>query len=95
MEHTGMDGTSPLNITNPSASVLSKVRTHFDLIAALSHHTFLQIAASIADKFAGRKVVACIIMKQGADDSGQVVSLGTGNRCVTLGSNRELKQQRF
>lgn len=81
--HTGMDGASPLNITNPSASVLSKVRTHFDLIAALSHHTFLQIAASIADKFAGRKVVACIIMKQGADDSGQVVSLGTGNRCVT------------
>lgn len=74
---------SPLNITNPPASVLSKVRTHFDLIAALSHHTFLQIAASISDKFAGRKVVACIIMKTGADDSGRVVAVGTGNRCVT------------
>ena len=74
---------SPLNITIPPASVLSKVRTHFDLIAALSHHTFLQIAASISDKFAGRKVVACIIMKTGADDSGRVVALGTGNRCVT------------
>ena len=74
---------SPLNITNPPANVLSKVRTHFDLIAALSHHTFLQIAASISDKFAGRKVVACIIMKTGADDSGRVVAVGTGNRCVT------------
>ena len=74
---------SPLNITNPPANVLSKVRTHFDLIAALSHHTFLQIAASISDKFAGRKVVACIIMKTDADDSGRVVAVGTGNRCVT------------
>lgn len=81
--NTGADNGSSLNITDPSASVLSKVRTHFDLIAALSHHTFLQIAASVADKFAGRKVVACIIMKQGADDFGRVIAVGTGNRCVT------------
>ena len=79
----GSEEGSPLNITDPHASVLSKVRTHFDLIAALSHHTFLQIAASISDKFAGRKVVACIIMKTGTDDSGRVVAVGTGNRCVT------------
>ena len=79
----GAEEGSPLNITNPPTSVLSKVRTHFDLIAALSHHTFLQIAASISDKFAGRKVVACIIMKTSADDSGRVVAMGTGNRCVT------------
>ena len=77
------DDGSPLNITSPSASVLSKVRTHFDLIAALSHHTFLQIAASVTDKFAGRKVVACIIMKKDTNDSGRVVAVGTGNRCVT------------
>ena len=81
--NVGAEEGSPLNITNPPANVLSKVRTHFDLIAALSHHTFLQIAASISDKFAGRKVVACIIMKTGADDSGRVVAVGTGNRCVT------------
>ena len=81
--NVGADDGSPLNITSPSAGVLSKVRTHFDLIAALSHHTFLQIAASITDKFAGRKVVACIIMKQGTDDSGRVIAVGTGNRCVT------------
>lgn len=81
--NVGAEEGSPLNITDPPANVLSKVRTHFDLIAALSHHTFLQIAASISDKFAGRKVVACIIMKTGADDSGRVVAVGTGNRCVT------------
>ena len=81
--NVGGDDGSVLNIVEPSASVLSKVRTHFDLIAALSHHTFLQIAASIADRFAGRKVVACMIMKRSADDSGRVVAVGTGNRCVT------------
>ncbi|XP_078366206.1 uncharacterized protein LOC144650414 isoform X1 [Oculina patagonica] len=81
--NAGAEDGSPLNITSPSANVLSKVRTHFDLIATLSHHTFLQIAASISDKFAGRKVVACIIMKNGADDSGRVVAVGAGNRCVT------------
>ena len=81
--NAGAEEGSPLNITGPPATILSKVRTHFDLIAALSHHTFLQIAASISDKFAGRKVVACIIMKKGTDDSGRVVAVGTGNRCVT------------
>ena len=72
-----------LAITDPSASVLSKVSTHFDLIAALSLHKFLQIAASISEKFAGRKVVACMIMKNSPEDSGRVVAVGTGNRCVT------------
>ncbi|XP_029199446.2 LOW QUALITY PROTEIN: uncharacterized protein LOC114964269 [Acropora millepora] len=77
------DNTASLHISNPSASTLSKATTHFDRIAALSHNAFLQIAATIADKFAGRKVVACIIMKQGDEDSGKVVAVGTGNRCVT------------
>lgn len=81
--NAGANGGAALHMTNLSAGALSKVRTHFDHIAALSHHAFLQIAASIADKFAGRKVVACIIMKQGAEDPGQVVAVGTGNRCVT------------
>ncbi|EDO49999.1 predicted protein [Nematostella vectensis] len=70
-------------LSQPSPGSLSGVRTHFDLIAALAHHAFLQIAASIPDKFAGRKVVACIIMKASLEDSGRVVSLGAGNRCVT------------
>ena len=59
------------------------VRTHFDSMAALSHHAFLQVAAAIPDKFAGRKVIACMIMKYTPEDSGRVVSLGAGNRCVT------------
>ena len=80
---SAQSGGAPLNVTQPSPETLHGVRTHFDLMAALSHHVFLQIAASITEKFAGRKVVACMIMKTSAQDSGRVVSLGCGNRCVT------------
>ena len=55
---------------------------HFDQIAALSHHAFLQVARVIQEKFAGRKVVACIIMKT-YEESGRAVCLATGNRCIT------------
>ena len=56
--------------------------THFDQIAGLSHHAFLQVAHVIQEKFAGRKVVACIIMKT-YEESGRAVCLATGNRCIT------------
>lgn len=72
-----------LNMSQPSLSSLSGARTHFDMIAALSQHAFVQLAATIPEKFAGRKVIACIVMKRGAQDPGNVVSLGAGNRCVT------------
>ncbi|XP_030849188.1 double-stranded RNA-specific adenosine deaminase-like [Strongylocentrotus purpuratus] len=57
--------------------------TFYDRIAALSHQTFNSLAASIPDSISGRKVLAALIMKQGEDDEGMVISLGTGNRCVT------------
>ncbi|XP_041467105.1 double-stranded RNA-specific adenosine deaminase-like [Lytechinus variegatus] len=57
--------------------------TFFDRIAALSHQTFNSLAASIPDSISGRKVLAALIMKRGEEDEGTVISLGTGNRCVT------------
>ncbi|XP_031551284.1 double-stranded RNA-specific editase Adar-like [Actinia tenebrosa] len=75
--------TNQLNLSQPNLSSLNCARTHFDMIAALSQHAFVQLAATIPDKFAGRKVIACIVMKKGAQDPGIVVSLGAGNRCVT------------
>ena len=57
--------------------------THFDLMAALSHQLFARIAPTVSASFAGRKVIACMIMKSNVDDSGRVVSLGAGNRCIT------------
>ena len=57
--------------------------THFDRMAALSHQLFARLAPTVAAAFAGRKVVACIVMKADDVDGGRVVSLGTGNRCIT------------
>ncbi|XP_046859187.1 double-stranded RNA-specific adenosine deaminase-like [Xenia sp. Carnegie-2017] len=57
--------------------------THFDHMAALSHQLFSRLASMVSVSFAGRKVIACIIMKTSAEDCGRVVSLGVGNRCIT------------
>ena len=37
----------------------------------------------VQEKFAGRKVIACMIMQNGFEDSGHVVAMGAGNRCIT------------
>ena len=78
-----LDQGSQNNQQNLSQPSLASARTHFDIIAALSQHTFVQLAATIPENFAGRKVIACIVMKKGVQDTGSVVSLGAGNRCVT------------
>ena len=57
--------------------------THFDKIASLSHHTFIKLSSEVQEKFAGRKVIAAIVMKTYEDETGIVVSVGAGNRCIT------------
>ncbi|XP_060559029.1 uncharacterized protein LOC132719290 isoform X2 [Ruditapes philippinarum] len=58
--------------------------THFDTVAALTHRGFTALVSQItAESFAGRKVIAGLVMKRSADDVGVLVSLGTGNRCIT------------
>ena len=62
---------------------LSASATHFDRIAVLSHRTFIEISSTVHENLAGRKVIACMIMKKKMDDNGVVVAMGTGNRCIT------------
>eukprot|EP00112_Aurelia_sp_Birch-Aquarium-sp1_P005980 Seg1670.10 transcript_id=Seg1670.10/GoldUCD/mRNA.D3Y31 product="Double-stranded RNA-specific adenosine deaminase" protein_id=Seg1670.10/GoldUCD/D3Y31 len=57
--------------------------SHFDKIASLSHHTFIKLSSEVQEKFAGRKVIAAIIMKTYEDETGICVSVGAGNRCIT------------
>ncbi|XP_066921097.1 double-stranded RNA-specific adenosine deaminase-like [Clytia hemisphaerica] len=64
-------------------NVLSPNATHFDKMAALSHRTFIEKSNMVQEKFAGRKVIACMIMKRAESDEGVVVALGAGNRCIT------------
>ncbi|XP_021345781.1 double-stranded RNA-specific editase 1-like isoform X3 [Mizuhopecten yessoensis] len=57
--------------------------THFDRVAAITHQHFNSLVATIADNFAGRKVIAGLVMKTSEADLGTVISIGTGNRCIT------------
>ncbi|KAF5898179.1 double-stranded RNA-specific adenosine deaminase, partial [Clarias magur] len=56
--------------------------TLHDQFAMLSHQRFNALTSRIQHSLLGRKILATIIMKRGADSLGTVVSLGTGNRCV-------------
>lgn len=78
---TNNSGTGDIisDIKNPSPTGLS----HFDNIAALSNRAYFQLSTKIQTKFAGKKVIACIVMEKGFGNSGSVVALGTGNRCIT------------
>ena len=58
--------------------------TFYDHIAALSHQTFNSLAASIPDSISGRKVLAALIMRQGEEDEGMVISLGTGRMMIVM-----------
>ncbi|TRZ01319.1 hypothetical protein DNTS_020887 [Danionella cerebrum] len=56
--------------------------TMHDQIAMLSHQRFNALTARIQHSLLGRKILATIVMRNGTDSLGKVVSLGTGNRCV-------------
>ncbi|XP_070532648.1 double-stranded RNA-specific adenosine deaminase-like isoform X2 [Ptychodera flava] len=56
---------------------------HADKIAALSHQTFNAVVANIPECISGRKILAALVMFRDCEDQGTVISLGTGNRCVT------------
>ncbi|XP_028399932.1 double-stranded RNA-specific adenosine deaminase-like [Dendronephthya gigantea] len=72
-----------LDLSNLPTIPRNNTWTHFDHMAALSHQLFARIAPTVSASFAGRKVIACMIMKTSDQDPGQVVSLGAGNRCIT------------
>lgn len=72
-----------LDLSNLPTIPRNNTWTHFDHMAALSHQLFARIAPTVSASFAGRKVIACMIMKTSDQDPGRVVSLGAGNRCIT------------
>ena len=53
--------------------------THFDKMAALTHRGFTALVSQIrSESFAGRKVIAGLVMKRSEADTGILISLGTG-----------------
>ncbi|XP_041365341.1 double-stranded RNA-specific adenosine deaminase-like [Gigantopelta aegis] len=57
--------------------------THFDKVAGLVHQAFNALIASIPEALAGRKIIAGLVMKRNEKDVGVVISIGSGNRCIT------------
>ncbi|XP_059138983.1 double-stranded RNA-specific adenosine deaminase-like [Physella acuta] len=57
--------------------------TIHDKIAAKVHQTYNQLIATVPESFPGRKVIAGIVMEIDSIDTSKVVSLGSGNRCIT------------
>ncbi|XP_069074311.1 double-stranded RNA-specific adenosine deaminase isoform X2 [Pleurodeles waltl] len=56
--------------------------TFHDHIAMLSHQCFNFLTARVQHSLLGRKILAAIIMRHSEEDTGTVISIGTGNRCV-------------
>ena len=67
-------------LQNPGPTVAPSNMTHFDKMAALTHRGFTALVSQITgENFAGRKVIAGLVMKRSEDDTGVLVSLGTGS----------------
>ena len=62
---------------------VSKYSNHYDQLAVLSYAKFNELLISVPNYVNfGRKILATIIMKRSDAEYGQVVAVGTGNRCV-------------
>ncbi|NXH42637.1 DSRAD deaminase, partial [Dicaeum eximium] len=68
-------------VVSPSQLPVSGSTLH-DQMAMLSHQRFNTLTACIQHSLLGRKILAAIIMQKGNKGLGEVVSIGTGNRCV-------------
>ncbi|CAN8028210.1 unnamed protein product [Ixodes persulcatus] len=74
------------DVPSPETDILSSQDESipmFDIIAALSHREFSQKVLEVPEYVGGRKVLAALVMKNGATDRGTVVCFGTGGRCIT------------
>ena len=56
--------------------------TFADKITKLSHSHFQQALQTVSAAMPGRKVIACFILENQSTDTLQVVSMGSGTRCV-------------
>lgn len=63
---------------------VSKYSYHYDQLAVLSYAKFNELLVSVPNYVNfGRKILATIVMKRSNEDFGEVVAIGTGNRCVS------------
>lgn len=66
-----------------STSAARQPASFFDKIAQVSHDFYNQVQASIEIAQPGRKVIAAFVMEEKSSDTLDVVSVGSGTRCIT------------
>ena len=72
-----------VNPTVPGGNPLVTTGSTFaDKITQLSHNHFQQALQAVPAAMPGRKVIACFIMENQLTDTLQVISMGSGTRCV-------------
>ena len=70
-------------LQTPKPTVAPSSMTHFDKMAALTHRGFTALVSQIRNEsFAGRKVIAGLVMKRSETNTGILVSLGTGELII-------------
>ena len=57
--------------------------TFFDKIAQISHEFYNQVQASVEIPQPGRKVIAAFVLEDATTERLEVVSIGSGTRCIT------------
>ncbi|XP_066270152.1 double-stranded RNA-specific adenosine deaminase-like isoform X6 [Branchiostoma lanceolatum] len=81
--HLQLPQKPPTPKNNGSSQPAPTEPTHFDRIASVSHQVFNNIVLNLQESISGRKVLAAMVMLRGDEDQGTVISIGTGNRCIT------------
>ncbi|XP_078666178.1 uncharacterized protein LOC144908459 isoform X6 [Branchiostoma floridae x Branchiostoma belcheri] len=81
--HLQLPQKPPTPKNNGSSQPAPTEPTHFDRIASVSHQVFNNIVLNLQESISGRKVLAAMVMLRGDEEQGTVISIGTGNRCIT------------
>ncbi|XP_062581262.1 double-stranded RNA-specific adenosine deaminase-like [Saccostrea cucullata] len=68
---------------NPGGRVPQTIESWSDKVAAITMREFERIVSTLTEDLSGRKVIAAILLLDKNTDNLSVVSIGTGNRCVT------------
>ncbi|XP_061173260.1 double-stranded RNA-specific adenosine deaminase-like [Saccostrea echinata] len=67
----------------PRGQLPKTIKTWSDRVAAKTMRKFEKIVSTVTENLSGRKVIAAILLFNKNMDRLSVVSIGTGNRCVT------------
>ena len=82
LQSIGASATKPVSVGS-LANLPSQLHSFPDKIASMSHSLYLQLQQGIQHPQPGRKVIAAFVMEDTETANMEVVSIGSGNQCIT------------